>query len=120
MQVTIKNCHNINTATVTLSEKKLNIKFAPNGTGKSTIAKALTLKASKNGDLNELTPFKLKTSNPNNKKPEINIPTGLETVMCFNESYVEQFTFKKEELLKNSFDVFIKTDNYKIREKKIR
>ena len=41
MNIEIKNCNNIDSAIITIDENKLNIKFAPNGTGKSTIAKAL-------------------------------------------------------------------------------
>lgn len=36
MDVEINYCNNIDNACITLSENKLNIKFAPNGTGKST------------------------------------------------------------------------------------
>lgn len=43
MQFKIKNCTNIDSAKISLSEGKLNIKFAPNGTGKSTIARAVLL-----------------------------------------------------------------------------
>lgn len=41
MDVEIKYCNNIDNACITLSENKLNIKFAPNGTGKSTISRAI-------------------------------------------------------------------------------
>lgn len=43
MNIKIKNCNNIDLANITLSKDKLNIKFAPNGTGKSSIAKALLI-----------------------------------------------------------------------------
>lgn len=39
--VLIKNCNNIKEASIVIEEGNLNIKFAINGTGKSTIAKAL-------------------------------------------------------------------------------
>jgi predicted ATP-binding protein involved in virulence len=41
MDVEINYCNNIDNACITLSENKLNIKFAPNGTGKSTISRAI-------------------------------------------------------------------------------
>ena len=37
MEIQIKNCNSIDEAKIKLIESKLNIKFAPNGTGKSTI-----------------------------------------------------------------------------------
>lgn len=45
MNLNIKHCNNVDDANVAISEGKLNIKFAPNGTGKSTIATALKTKA---------------------------------------------------------------------------
>lgn len=32
--------------------------------------------------------------------------------MTFNEEYIEQFVFKQEELLENSFEIFIKDEKY--------
>ena len=40
MEIQIKNCNSIDEAKIKLIESKLNIKFAPNRTGKSTLAKA--------------------------------------------------------------------------------
>ena len=120
MDIEIINCNNIDVANITLYEDKLNIKFAPNGTGKSSIAKALLL--GMNGDqnlLSELMPFKLREENPENKMPEIHGADSLENIMCFNEEYVSQFVFKPDELLSDSFDIFIRNDNYKKQEQEI-
>ena len=43
MQINIKHCNNINEASIEIAENRLNIKYALNGTGKSTIAKAISL-----------------------------------------------------------------------------
>ena len=64
MNIEIKNCKNIDAASISIAEGKLNIKFAPNGTVKSTIARAITLGISENSDLGELMPFKLRKDNP--------------------------------------------------------
>lgn len=120
IQIEIKNCNNLDSAAISLAKQKLNIKFAPNGTGKSTIAKAVLLGA--RGDqnlLNELMPFKLRKGNPDKKQPEVNGTEALKNIMCFNEEYVSQFVFKPAELLSNSFDIFIRTDAYKQREQEI-
>jgi len=45
IQIEVKNCNNLDSAVISLAQQKLNIKFAPNGTGKSTIAKAVLLGA---------------------------------------------------------------------------
>lgn len=120
IQIEVKNCNNLDSAVISLAHQKLNIKFAPNGTGKSTIAKAVLLGAK--GDqnlLNELMPFKLRKENPDKKQPGINGAEALKSIMCFNEEYVTQFLFKPNELQSNSFDIFIRSDAYKQREKEI-
>ena len=75
MDITIESCNNIDEAEIKISEGKLNIKFAPNGTGKSTIAKAINLKIG-GKDLNELTPFKYRSKNPDKKIPSVNSHQG--------------------------------------------
>ena len=42
MQLKIKNCNNIENGEFDITEGRLNIKYASNGTGKSTISKAIT------------------------------------------------------------------------------
>ena len=120
IQIEVKNCNNLDSAVISLATQKLNIKFAPNGTGKSTIARAVLLGVK--GDqnlLSELLPFKLRKENPENKLPEIKGAETLKNIMCFNEEYVSQFVFKPDELLSNSFDIFIRTDSYKQKEQEI-
>ncbi|WP_228027446.1 AAA family ATPase [Vibrio parahaemolyticus] len=118
MQIDIANCNNIDRARLNIEKGKLNIKFAPNGTGKSTIAKALIYHTD-DEKLADLVPFKLRSENPENLKPEVHIIPELNSVLCFNEAYVSQFTFQSDELLSNSFDIFIRTDAYIETEKEI-
>jgi ABC-type Mn2+/Zn2+ transport system ATPase subunit len=101
MQLIIKNCNNI-------EEGYLNIKYGINGTGKSTIAKAISNKE----NLSELMPFKYRDENTNSIQPSITGADNLSTVLVFNEEYINQFTFQESELLKNSFDIFIKDPQY--------
>ena len=120
IQIVVKNCSNLDSAAISLAPQKLNIKFAPNGTGKSTIAKAILFGAT--GDqkgLNELMPFKLRKENPDKKQPEVAGAEALKNVMCFNEEYVNKFVYKPEELLSNSFDIFIRTADYQQKEQAI-
>ncbi len=41
MQINIQNCNNIANGSIGISENKLNIKYAINGSGKSTVALAI-------------------------------------------------------------------------------
>ena len=67
MQINVRNCNNIASAQLTIEEEKLNIRFAPNGTGKSTISKAIQFSSSDDHQsLAELLPFKLREQNPEN------------------------------------------------------
>lgn len=119
MEVDIQNCNNIDSAKVAIDEGKLNIKFAPNGTGKSSIAKAILYSTNDIDALAELMPFKYRENNPEDKKPNIIGMGGVANVMCFNEEYVSQFAFKQDELISNSFDIFIRSDAYKTTETEI-
>lgn len=121
IQIEVKNCNNIDAAVISLTEQKLNIKFAPNGTGKSTIARAVLLsrEANQNRLNEELMPFKFRKENSENKQPEVKGAEKFKNIMCFNEGYVSQFVYKPNELLSNSFNILIRTDAYKQREQEI-
>lgn len=106
----IENCNNIARCEVSLDEQKLNIKYAINGTGKSTIAKAIKL-SSLGKNLDELTPFDLMAKKDKTIKPNI---TGLSfsNVAVFDEDYLKQYVYQKTDLLKNTFEVLIYSDEY--------
>lgn len=118
MQITLKNCNNIDNGNINIFESKLNIKFGINGTGKSTIAKAVKYGIDSPEKLKELTPFKVKNTDLETK-PEVVIPENIKSVMIFNEEYLSQFVYKEDELISNSFEIFIKTPNYIETEKNI-
>ncbi|MEQ1158025.1 AAA family ATPase [Acinetobacter johnsonii] len=111
MEIQILNCNSIDFAKVHLTKNKLNIKFAPNGTGKSTIANALFL-CSREEQLDQLMPFKLRKDNPEGRKPQVILEEQFQNVMRFNEEYVNKFVFKEDELISNSFEVLIKNEEY--------
>jgi ABC-type hemin transport system ATPase subunit len=56
--ITITDCNSITEAQITLRRESLNIKYGPNGIGKSTLARALILNAQGEGALQDLLPFK--------------------------------------------------------------
>lgn len=113
MQFTIKNCNSIDEAMISIEPGRLNIKYGPNGTGKSTIAKAIHIGSNGGADLSQLTPFKYRSSDPaTSPKPSIQGAEQFTKVSVFNEEYVNQFVFKQDEVVKNSFDIFIRNGEY--------
>ena len=109
MQITVKNCNNIENGIINIEEGNLNIKYGINGTGKSTISKAIKF-GIENEDMTELKPF----NSNDDIYPSI---TGIEQfnkLKIYNEEYVAQYLFlpSGNELHQNSFEVFIKPNNY--------
>ena len=110
-QIRIKDCNSIGEANISLRRSSLNIKYGPNGLGKSTIARALTLRT-EGGNLDELTPFKYRAK-ADGPRPVVEGAEEINSVLTFNDAYVSQFVFQPDEVLKNSFEIFINTDDYK-------
>jgi hypothetical protein len=109
--ITIVDCNSITEAHITLRRESLNIKYGPNGIGKSTIAHALVLNAQGEDALQELLPFKYRQSD-SGKVPAVVGADGIKKVLVFDEYYVSQFVFQPDEVVKNSFEIFIKTPEY--------
>ena len=57
-KITIEHCNAVDKAEISITENRLNIKYGPNGIGKSTIAKAIVSASKGNDDLTKLLPFK--------------------------------------------------------------
>lgn len=110
-EVVIENCNSIDIANITLKKGCLNIKFGPNGLGKSTIAKAIVSHARNDGTLAELVPFKNR-GKEGAAQPTVGGIGGIGSALVFDESYVNLFAFQQDEVVKNSFDIFIKTPEY--------
>lgn len=113
MEIILERCNNIDFGKIELKENKLNIKYAINGTGKSTIVKAIqgaALSTATGKDhLSELTPFKFRNSG---EQPSISGIDGISSVMVFDEKYINEFAFQADELVKGSFEIFIKGTDY--------
>lgn len=114
MEITIENCNNIDSGRVEIAEGVLNIKYAINGTGKTTLSRAIcaSVHDSNNGtnELTVLTPFK--AINDASLIPSISSDVTLSSVQVFDEAYINEFVFQPDELLKGSFDILIRDENY--------
>lgn len=87
--IKIQNCNNITSGEIEICADKLNILFGRNGTGKSTIARAIYL-ASQSKPLTELAPY---GSVSEEAPPSIE---GVETggVAIFDDNYVSQYVYQ--------------------------
>lgn len=113
MIITIKNCNNIRNGKVVIEDNHLNIKYGINGTGKSTISKGIEYVANKDSSgLKRLTPyFNIGTTDDANLPCIEGVPDETR-IALFNEDYVNQYVFMEDELIKNSFDIFVRTTKY--------
>lgn len=118
MECEIKFCNNIDNGKIEITKGKLNIKFGINGTGKSTISRALKYKVEASEKLKELTPFKLRGIETE-LVPEVILNETINTVLIFNDDYLNQFLFKEDELISNSYEIFIKTPEFSASTKQI-
>lgn len=110
-KIIVENCNSIDTANIGVKKGCLNIKFGPNGLGKSTIAKAIVSQAREDGTLAELVPFKSR-GKPGAAQPKVDGIGDISSALVFDEAYVNLFAFQQDEVVKNSFDIFIKTPEY--------
>lgn len=117
-RVTIQNCNSISQAQITLRRSALNIKYGANGIGKSTIARSLALGSGEEGALDELIPFKYRNGN-SEISPKVSGADSINEVLVFDDKYVSQFVFQRDEVLKDSFEIFINTQNTRLEMKKL-
>ena len=104
--IKIKNCNCIKSADIKLEEGTLNIKYGSNGTGKSTISKAVFLKThGSEEELQTLLPY----GADKGQKCEVD-GISFNKVMVFDESYVNSYLFKEKSFLENSFRVFLRSE----------
>jgi len=112
VNIVIQDCNNIAQGNISVTEGALDVKYAINGTGKSTVAKAIS--AVVLGDqsaLTELTPYKY-LSQADGHSPAVTGLNNIHSVMTFNEEYVDQYVYQPDEVIKDSFSIFVKTPDY--------
>jgi ABC-type Mn2+/Zn2+ transport system ATPase subunit len=112
LEIAIKDCNSITEARLSLRRSSLNIKYGPNGIGKSTIAQALLRNSQGGGAMDELIPFKYRDGKEH-PKPSVVGANEIKKLLVFDETYISQFAFQRDEVLKNSFEIFINTDDYR-------
>lgn len=114
MQVILKNCNNIDSGAITIVSNNLNIKYAINGTGKSTISKSIIAsindKKNNSKELLKLKPFKYLAMEGND--PTVIGTDTIQSVRVFDEEYTNKYVFLPDELIQGSFNIFIRDEEY--------
>jgi energy-coupling factor transporter ATP-binding protein EcfA2 len=112
--IKIQNCNNITCGEISIFANKLNILFGRNGTGKSTIARAIYL-TSQGKPLTELAPYGI---NSEVKLSQIEgIPAG--NISIFDDEYVRQYVYQPDTLIKDTFEILIRSKEYDVAKKNI-
>ncbi|MDT8716039.1 hypothetical protein IAI10_05185 [Clostridium sp. 19966] len=107
--IKILNCNCIKEANIEIESKTLNIKYGCNGTGKSTISKAIFAKAK--NDIEKLQLLRPYYVDPNDTEHEPKVENlTFSKVRVFDESYVNSYLFEEKSFLENSFQVFLKSE----------
>ena len=117
--IEIENCNSIESTSITIVKETLNIKYGSNGLGKSTIARAIIAAVANDGSLQNLKPFKYRGI-ADQFEPVVRGVENIGSVLVFDDSYVSQFAFQRDEVLKNSFDIFIKPKRLRLQCRKLR
>lgn len=104
-QIKIENCNNIAEGELAIEGGKLNILYGINGTGKTTIAKAIEF-SKEPQKIEELQSYFTENLASVSINPEIG------KILVFNEDFVRDIVFKEDEVIQDSFEVFLKTPNY--------
>lgn len=120
MEIELFNCNNVFHGVLHIEEGRLNIKHAPNGTGKSTIANVLGCIGNSKA-LSDYVPYCYLSENPLLPEHETRVCCSNPSlkISVFNEDFVNQYVFLKDELVKNSFEIFVKTPDYEQRMRNI-
>ena len=95
--IQIHNCNNIKEGTICIEPNKLNIKYGINGTGKTTIAKAIQYSVEEE-KLSALQSYYTQDA------ASIAISPKFNKILVFNEEFINQIVFVEDEVIENSFE----------------
>ncbi|MEZ5306189.1 MAG: AAA family ATPase [Pyrinomonadaceae bacterium] len=109
ISINITNSNNIKSASLSIRKDHLNLRYAMNGTGKTTIARSITLAISK-GDMGVLKSF------GGDSAPTCDVSPEQATVEVFDEDFVNNVVFQDSDAIRNAFEVFIKSAEFDERE----
>lgn len=107
--IKLNNVGCIDEGSLSISANKLNIKYGPNGIGKSTVIKALKWKINNERELK-----KIITSFYNaNSEPQCEISDKcIQSIAVYDKNYFDKLFTKREDLLNDTYSFVIKDSDY--------
>ena len=108
--VLFENIGSIKKANIGIADEALNVKFGPNGIGKTTLIKALKYKLSQNEELKEV----LKPFDDASKEPAVTISGALDgkNIAVYDVGYFNSLFSKQDDLLEDTYSFVIKSQDY--------
>ena len=110
--IQIHNCNNIKNGIIRIEPNKLNIKYGINGTGKTTIANAIKYSVEED-KLQDLQSYY------STDEASIEVSPKFNKILVFNEEFINQVVFVEDEVIENSFEVFLKTPDYEAKKRQL-
>lgn len=106
--IELQNVGCIKEGKISVNANQLNIKFGPNGIGKTTIIKALKYKINGEQDLK-----KVITSLDNPEiEPTCEVTEEIQNVVVYDKAYFDKLFTKRVDLLNDTYQFAIKDDTY--------
>ena len=108
--ILFENIGSIKKANIGIADEALNVKFGPNGIGKTTLIKALKYKLSQNEELKEV----LKPFDDASKEPAVTISGALDgkNIAVYDVGYFNSLFSKQDDLLEDTYSFVIKSQDY--------
>ena len=107
-EINLMNCNNIVQGVVKVQRNKLNIKYGINGTGKTTLSKAISA-------IDDTALLQTLKTYYSEDPAVVTITPSISKVLVFDENFVNQVVFKEDKVIENSFEIFLKTPNYDVK-----
>jgi ABC-type lipoprotein export system ATPase subunit len=106
--IKIQNCNNIKDGEISICADKMNILFGRNGTGKSTIARAIGI-VSQEKPLTELVPYGV---NSDKSPSTLEGISSSNIIAIFDDDYIGRYVYQEDTLIKDAFEILIRSKEY--------
>mgnify|MGYP000982025682 CR=1 FL=1 len=117
--IKLSNCRNIKKSCILPIKKKvLNVFFAKNGTGKTTISKAIRhVYEPTNDTLKDLESFDYIETNDSRLAPSVSCSCQIKQLDIFDESWIDDHCFKESSVQEGAYELYVRNNEFRRYEK---